>query len=252
MGQTTVFLRSTEKTVVYSILFNVQRWARHMNGGVSRIFIIALLAGLSGAAAADKIQVLPQLMLTAIDARSEKPLSGITVHHMVTRETHWTVFPLTIEAHIDSDIVAAITAQTDSNGVVTFSDIKVKLESYLLSPKAQRIDHEVLFINLDPLGKPPNYMRSYDKYEYLWISVPFFKDLERPNEKYLGYFLGLADISGAHEREEHGVATVRWEPERFSGVERRSFIVRLKPDSQLHAQPSVSVDGPHPMGSARH
>jgi hypothetical protein len=201
------------------------------------ILLMGLIAGWCCEAAADNINTLPSLKLTVIDSRSEKPLAGITVHHMVIRDTHWTVFPLTIEAHIDCSIAAPATLQTDSNGVVTFENIVVKLKSYWFLPKAQSIDSEVLFVNLDPLSDPPKYIQYDDIYHYLWSRVPFLENLYKPNKKYLGHILGISDISVAHESEVDNVATVRWEPGKFSGVEGRNFVVRLKPFSQTDAQP---------------
>lgn len=194
-----------------------------------------------GSEAADTVQTLPPLTLTVVDTQSEKPLPGITVHYMVIRETHWTVFPLTIEAHIDSTIVAPTTAKTDSNGVVTFKDIRVELESYWLLPKEQLIDSEVLFINLDPLPEPPKYMLYKDKYQYLRSTLPFLENLYRPNERYLGYLLTTARISAAHEREQE-VATARFEPETFRGDQERRFVARLK-SVATDAQPGVPSDG---------
>lgn len=205
---------------------------------------VAVLSGWASASSADNVRTLPALTLTVIDEKSEKPLPGITVHYMVERETHWTVFPLTIEAHIKSEIAAAVTATTDENGVVVFDNIKVALKSYWLQPKAQRIDSELLFINLDPLSRWPHYKSHYtDKYEYLRSTIPFFEDLDRPNPTHLGYMLHIAKISEGHGREEE-FATVRFEPDSFDGNEKRSYVARLKPIANNAPNKALQRDAP--------
>lgn len=196
------------------------------------VVLLLLLIGCCSEASAGSIRNLPPLTAQVVDASTGKPLSGITVHYMVTCETHWTLFPLTIESHIDSSIAAPATAQTDANGFATFDGIRVKLKFYWLLPKKQRIESEMLFVNLDPLPDSPIASLYVDnKYQYLWTSIPFFEYLISPDKRHRGYFLGLSNelamstTPAGHEREEKNITTVRWEPR---DIKKRNFVIRLK------------------------
>lgn len=216
----------------------------------SRPAILILGLVLSPLTHADALHAIGPLTVEVLDARTEQPLRGITVHYFVLRETHWTVFPLTIEAHIKDVIVEPRTVHTNSDGVVILTDIYVPLESYWVQPKAQRIYSELLFINLEPPGIPPQYKQFYkDKYEYLLSTLPELEDLDRPNKHYLGYLLTTADISQAHSRE-HDLATAHFEPEQFREPKARRFVAKLKP-AATDAQPALPADGPRPAGSGR-
>lgn len=210
-----------------------------MNSRTIHVMLLTLLISWSPGSYSDTVQNVPPITVKVVDEDSGEALPGIKVHHIIIRDTHWTLFPLTIEPHIDSTIAAPATVQTDSDGIATIDNIRVELKSFWLSPKRQLIDSEMLFINLDPLPEWPAAKSHYeDSYRYLRSEVPFFKNLTRPNRDYLGYFLGLAEISSAHGEEE-GAVTVRWEPYTFPGVAERSFVVRVKRYTPDDTQPVV-------------
>ncbi len=190
-----------------------------------------LITGCGAASREERPRQTAPLMLKVVDTQSGAPLAGVTIYYLVDVGTYWTTFPMTIEALIKRRIAATAMGKTDAHGVARFEGRDISLTTYWLQPKRQQIDREMLFINLAPSPAAPDYLKEASAHQFLYRRVPFLEHLIRPNEAYLGYFLGTANIETGHETEQEGVATYRWEPLEFGEDVERHFTIRLKPAS---------------------
>jgi hypothetical protein len=128
-------------------------------------------------------------------------------------------------------IVSKLSGSTDINGEVNFSGVEVNLEEYRFLPRMQKIDSEMLFVNLEPSEEAKQRLsfedRANDRYELLFRTLPKLDRVEHPNAKYSGYVLETVNlISEAHDREQEN-ATFEFRPEDFRREEKAYFAIGL-------------------------
>jgi hypothetical protein len=181
----------------------------------------ALGAGIAGPCHSDTLQKIRPITIKVIDAQTREPLRGIVVHRLVLRGTFRTsflwVFP-PIEPLVETSIASRKSGYTDDNGEASFEGVEVSLAEYWFRPRVDRIDSEIILVNLEPSEEAERWYapEKIDKYEILHRSLPNLERLVHPDKKYKGYWLGSADIREAHGREQER-ASVSFRPDDFQG-----------------------------------
>jgi hypothetical protein len=181
-------------------------------------------------------QEIRPLTLRVVDAASRQPVEGIVVHYIVLRGTYRTstfgVLP-PVEPLVERTIVAKLSGRTDSEGEVSFGGVEVQLENYFILPRKDKIDSEMLFINLEPSEEAKQRLSfpdgTNDLYDLLVRTVPELERVTHPDQRYKGYLLQTVNlIADAHGREQKN-ATVHFKPENFSHPDRAYFSAELRP-----------------------
>jgi hypothetical protein len=179
-------------------------------------------------------QELRPITVRVTDAASGKPLPGIVVHYLVLRRTDrtstlWILPP--IEPLVERTIEVKKSALTDGEGQARFEGAKIELRKYVFSSRIERIDSEMVFVNLRPLDRARSRFGSegerLDDYDLLHKNLPELPHAINVNPKYKGHVLVTADISEPHGREQE-LASFSFRPDNSRGESEAFFTLPLR------------------------